>query len=1359
MPFNLLPSGPSQQQTDEGNARAIAAKINAGAPVSPTDVRWLYSKGYGGMVQSSPYTSNKASLYTSPYTNPYGMANTSFVQPPIPTPSPTPSPVTPTPQDFWTQQGYPEYRGAYAEPTVPTGWTVESVTRTSTGAPQIQLRLTNIEAALASGQTLPTEVMDAYNAKLKYDVDVTESKKKWTLLGYGKYGGQYTAPDVPSGFKISNITESDTGLNIQYQAYNAKGYMQLAKTMTTQQLDVLQAELIAPTRAQDIGQKMVSGGAVTAKEAIWLGKNFPDYASQVFEARKAGTRAGDVGAKIAGGGYVSAKDVLWLQGVFPDYAKQVGDVKMGAQRAGVIGQNYIAGGAFSAKEMVWLGKNYPEYGQNLFELSGEQASVARAELVGGKIASGGYVSAKEAIRLSREFPEYATQVGAVRSSTLASLKAAEISNAATKLSTDFYTGIGYPQFAGKYEPFKIPFGLVLSSLEETKPRELKPGEFGPKDVPRLKATFTSGSWTENMEKSHEPTVWENVGSWLSETVTIGGPPSFTIIQGKQTFPDYGVKLTRGEALTAIVALNLPFAAPAALPFLGLSSTGIIASAGVSVGVSEAVSLITTRKNITLGQAAQSALIGEALTIGSSAVLKGASMIPKIGPIFTRSIIESLTSSGLRGAATSVASRAAIFSAFGAGTGYALSGGDVKQAGIGAISGAAFSAGGDIFKYGVERGVIPIPKYGSVKVPFEIEGEEGVFYTKESTWRGLYLSRGEKASALVGKFSDFPESMGSVDDELAGVRARIASHGVSGEEPGWKPISNIESEVTLRTMSRMGYGPQVIEDFGIARQVMGVTQYTTSEFIEDMLPSKTGTLSKEGVSNLKDYILKSKSQVSEIFGRFGTNPQLSTEFEYTLTTPSGDVISALRPTSDIDIQLTTSNLEDASKFTSGALKVLGKAGDIVRISPEKPTLIEANIGGKWAHAVDIKYEGMPDTQLSAEGGWGFKYSRPTTVIEGLPAMSLSEQGLRKGANSFLGFTEDMGMGPVAHRLKDIPDFFQAQQTLLESARPSGKVTEAQSLLSGLAERYNVNLAGLPPMGESYLVSRSTVFQATPITVLPQIFAVSKTQISPLTVSTKAISLSLSSISAPSIAKLTAYPSMKTSVMKTSLPSLISPSVSSPKLVTNMASLMMASTPKKSVGASKIYSSMSKLVSPSSYASIGAYTSPKSVSSLFPLSSFSKSVSRVLSVSPITSSPSVSLPKMFSYPSSFSPSKTMSPKPSYPSYPSLNYPSVPYPSISPSPSPSPYSSISLTSISPPITKKPRLPLFETKKSKRRWGQGEWFKRTHPILEPKQVFSQFWGRPKLSVSRIGARGKRHKVSVTRVGSRKARRSKRKK
>lgn len=1224
------------QVTDEQRARLIHARMVVGAPVSASDSLWMYSRGRSSsMWPASPYS----------YFNP---ARTSTWSPTPPTTSPAPSPEGSTAAKrsegfarwkgaaesrvssvgFWTAYGHQEYKNLYLEPVVPAGWTVESITKTPAGEPEIQLRLTNLEAALASGQTFPPEVMETYLAKKRYQKDVAVNEAEWAKLGYPQYGGIYTAPEVTSGYKIRNITESDLGLSIQFEPI--------------------------------ISMQDKYGSAIA---------NMQSQKSQLFAEK-----------------YSLAIASMLTQRFNEKYGPAI---------ANMMGTRY--------EQMV--AKYSP-------------AMKSRAS------------------QLSQLFVEKYTPAMANRASQIFAEKyspaiAKMVSQKATKPSTDFYTGIGYPEFAGKYEPFETPSGFVLASLKET-----YVGESGPLQTPRLEARFKDASVVAEPSGTAVPTrsPLENalapVTDWLSGTVSIGGPPSFAVIGGVQTMRDYGLHLTRGEALAALAVMYLPFVAPVALPSLGLSTTGIIASAGVSVGVSEAASLITSGKHISPSQVITSALVGEALTIGSSAVLKGAS---KISPIFTRSITESLAASGLRGVATSVASRAAIFSAFGAATGYALSGGDIEQAKIGAISGAVFSAGGDIFRYGVERGYIPIPKYGSVNVPFEIEGEEGVFYTEKPTWRGLYLSRGEKASMLFGKFSDFPESMSSIDDELAGVQARIASHGSSGEELGWKPVSSIESEVTLKTISRMGYGPQVIEDIGSFRQIMSATQYTKSKFIDDMLPSETGTLGEKGVSSLKDYVLRNKGQVEELYGSFGTRPQLSTEFEYTLTTPSGDVISALRTPADIDIQLGTSDLGKASKFASDLTRVLKGVGETVRISSESPTMIEADVGGKWAHAVDIHYAGEPNADLISAGGWGYKYARPTTQIEKLPVMSLSEQGLRKGADSILGFNYDMSIGPVAHRLKDVPDFFQVQRTLLESARPSGKVAEAQSLLSGLAERYNVNLSNLPPIGESYIVSgRPTVFPSAPIMVSPLISA-------------------MSGAPSSSIGKAVAYPSKLAASIKTSAASPASILTSTPKLIINMVSSMSVLSPKKSSGASSLYSSVSRLVSPSSYASKIKYSSPKSFSrSLSPSSAFSKSVSRVLSVSSIKLSPSTSLSKIFSYPSSPVSSKSVLPQPSYPSYPksSSSYPSS-YPSISSTSSPSSYPSISLTSLSPPTFRKPRLPTGESVRSKRRIGKGEWFKRSHPILEPKQVFSQFWGgslsKANLKTWKVGVRKtKRSKTSA---------------
>ncbi len=1236
MPFNLLFNAPSSgQPTDAQRAQAIRAKLAAGAPVSPSDTNWLAT--HGGNA-ASRYGPSPPLSYFDPRSNTWGPGPTAT------TPETPPSP--PSQYGRLGSPGQPAQAGTgfwtrYAQTQVPAGFALESVTTTPSGGHQMNLRVVDYFAARRSGFLAPEQSSEMYwgiydeNA---YKADVAANTQKWRALGYPEYGSKYVAPDVESGFGIKSVTETPTGLNIEYEATDIYGYI----------------------KAGNVGQ-------ITLREA------------DIYDYIKAGNEG---------------KITLQEMDIY-DYIKAGNEGKIKLEKT----PDQIYSTAMPA-EM----READIYDYIRASTSGQIKLVAPTTLT----------------------PDVKGFAGGISSTAIGT-------TAAIRLSTDFYASIGHPEFGGKYMPFDIPAGSAIASLKEVTVTEHWRGfEANPiVTETRLEATFT-GKQPEVQVRSGYlraktgPYLQDVISEWLSGTYAVGGLPGYRT-----------VKITRGEALGVVAVGAVPILAPITAPFLGLSTGGLIASAGVSVGVSEAASLIMTGKSLSLGQAIQAGLIGEVLAIGSSAVLKGAS---KISPIFTRSITESISTSGLRGVLVSVGSRAAIFSTIGATTGYVLSGGDIKQAELGAISGAAFSVGGDVLKYGVERGIIPVPKYGSVNIPLEIQGQEGEFYAEQPTWRGLYLSRGENAKLLLGKFSDIPEIMGSQFD-IEGVSGRIATHGVSGEEAGWHPVSNIESAVTLRAMNEMGYNPQVIEDIIDIRQIMSTTQYTKSKFIEDMLPSETGTLSEKGVSNLKDYILKDKAQVSELFGRFGTNPQLSTEFEYTFTTPSGDVISALRPPSDIDIQLTTSDLEAASKFTSGALKVLGEAGDIVRISPEKPTLIEANIGGKWAHAVDIKYEGMPDIQLSAEGGWGFKYSRPTTEIEGLPAMSLSEQGLRKGADSVLGFTEDMGIGPVAHRLKDIPDFFQAQETLLESARPSGKVAEAQSLLSDLAERYNVSLSDVASAGERYIVSsRPTAFQSSFLLVSPQIFAVSKARISPQIVSMRAVSPSILSISTPSIAKLTAYPSQQIGSAKMVSPLLAS--VSSSKLITSMASSMAVSALKGS--SAQIYSSMSKLVSPSNYASKSVLLSPSSA--------FSKSVSRAMSVSSAKSYPSASSFSALVSPSASVSRGGASPRLSYlsysmkespsvstssvspPSYPSLSVPSSPFPS-SPS-SPSSYSSYSsmLSVISPPhITKKIRLPTFELKKGKNRFGRGEWFKRTHPILEPKQVFKQFWSSPMLSKSNL--------------------------
>jgi hypothetical protein len=327
--------------------------------------------------------------------------------------------------------------------------------------------------------------------------------------------------------------------------------------------------------------------------------------------------------------------------------------------------------------------------------------------------------------------------------------------------------------------------------------------------------------------------------------------------------------------------------------------------------------------------------------------------------------------------------------------------------------------------------------------------------EEVRWRGLYWSKGEGATMLAGKMSDVPED------------AVILSHGLTGEGAGYVPISNIESEVTLRIMEKTGYPSETVQNVRDVRAIMGITQDTKSKFIEDLLPSRTRTLSESGVSTLKEFVLSNDEQVEELYGSFATKPQVSKEFEYILETETGS-ISALREPGDIDIQLKVGQ-EGAVKFTKDLAARLQDAGEDVRVSPERAILIETRVDlDKYAHAVDIHFKGEEADLMNpmSERAWGFTLQRAKVKIENIELMGASEQGLRKGV-SILGFTEEQGLGPVAHRLKDIPDFFQVQETLLESKSDM----QGQILLARLEPRFGVkDLADTDVIiQERYLVS--------------------------------------------------------------------------------------------------------------------------------------------------------------------------------------------------------------------------------------------------------------------------------------------------
>lgn len=236
--------------------------------------------------------------------------------------------------------------------------------------------------------------------------------------------------------------------------------------------------------------------------------------------------------------------------------------------------------------------------------------------------------------------------------------------------------------------------------------------------------------------------------------------------------------------------------------------------------------------------------------------------------------------------------------------------------------------------------------------------------------------------------------------------------------------------------------------------MRTTQNTRPQTLNEVFPKQTNTLSIEGANTVKEFITQNIDKVDMVYGSYATKPQLSESFEYT----KGG-ISALRSPGDIDVQLNTDQI-GAESFTKDLVTKLQGVGETVKVSSERPTLIEANIGGgKYAHAVDIHYQGeASDINTPSNVGeqrWGFKINKSPVEIEKLPAMALNEQGLRKGS-AIMGFKEDQGIGPEVWRGKDVPDFFQAQRTLLEQM-PIGKTSSAMEAFNRASDYYGVNNA--------------------------------------------------------------------------------------------------------------------------------------------------------------------------------------------------------------------------------------------------------------------------------------------------------------
>ena len=622
-----------------------------------------------------------------------------------------------------------------------------------------------------------------------------------------------------------------------------------------------------------------------------------------------------------------------------------------------------------------------------------------------------------------------------------------------------------------------------------------------------------------------------------------------------------IKFSEAMALDAGEIFGLALVAPEVLPMaLGVTTLGLLGAAAINVGIGEGFNIAMGGKPLTLTEIRNQALFGEGFAIGGSAVMRG------VGTVVPR-VVESSVG------------RATINAIMGGGAGYVLSGGDIKSTAEGAVFGAAFSLGGEAI------GRLPRFGIGNVEVPLE-SGEV-------IKWRGLYLESGENAKLILGSMGEVPE------------KAVISGHGSTGEAAGYMPETPIETAVTMKIMEKAGYPAEVISDVKDIRGLMGETQNIKSRFIQDILPQETGTLSTEGVATLKEFVIQNQGDVQSVYGSFATRNQLIEDVNY-----SFEGKTALRVPGDIDIQMKV-GAEDTAKFAQRLVDVLSKTSE-VRISSESPTLIEAKVGeGTWAHAVDIHALGEPSPDvLSPETGmrWGFKLNKPTVKIEDINVMGAGEQGLRKGS-SVLGFTEDRElMLPVEHRMKDVPDFFQIQKTLLESSNNPLTLIKGEAKMSRLMERYGVTDLSAEPLPLEY------TFRGDETVTEGRSTALSVASLSPNVSPTK-ISIEPSPASSPKISTSTRiYPSNYSSLLQSS--ASLSPSVSTMKVSVPIS-------PSKSSESSP----PSNIVSPIK-ASEPKYPSPSKPKTPSPSSYEAKSPSIKI---PIPPSYTISTPSPPKYPS--------------------------------------------------------------------------------------------------------------------------------
>ena len=295
---------------------------------------------------------------------------------------------------------------------------------------------------------------------------------------------------------------------------------------------------------------------------------------------------------------------------------------------------------------------------------------------------------------------------------------------------------------------------------------------------------------------------------------------------------------------------------------------------------------------------------------------------------------------------------------------------------------------------------------------------------------------------------------------------------AGATRGYVPQTSIDTAITTDLMGFLNYNPLELEKVVNVRDIIQAVKDRPSKFIDDILPTQTGTLSVAGVSAFKDWALKNVDNVEKVYGSFPVKGQLKPDIGFTLMDDVKGEVTSTRLPGDIDIVLKGSE-ESIGSLVDDLVDDLNKAGETVRVSIDNPFLIESKIKGEtYAHAIDVHVSGIPTPDAVFPYEFGFKTDLPTIDIEGIPSQSAGEQAVKKGG-SILGFKDDRTLGPVGHRSKDIVDFLHVAKTLDASRTLSSKSLEFK--IKRVMELYNAQLKDAIPIIDDIVVKQEFTFK--------------------------------------------------------------------------------------------------------------------------------------------------------------------------------------------------------------------------------------------------------------------------------------------